>query len=320
MILVTGGLGFIGSHVTHALLGLGESCLTVQRSSGPVPEFLAGEVGRRLAIEQADVTDRARLRALGSRHRVTGIVHLAGGGFGVPDPVGAVRAEIASLCNVVEAARDWSIPRVSLASTIGVYAGAGTGLLSEDLPLPLTAGHQIPAFKKGNELLGGYLAGATGTEVVSLRIGAIWGPLGRPASPFFAAPQLVHAAVTGREPAPVLPHGPIRPAYAGDAGDLCYVRDCGRAIALLQLAPELRHRTYNVGSGRLTSNQEIADAIGKAIPGAQPALRPGRDPEATADIRLDLTRIHRDTGYRPEYGTERAVADYIGWLQAGHDR
>lgn len=321
MILITGGLGFIGSHVTRALLDLGESCVLAQRRAGPVPGFLSAEMGGRLAIEQVDIADRDAFLAAGSRHPVTGIVHLASGGIGVPDPIEAVRRETESLCNVLQAARDWDVPRVAVASTIGVYGGAGEGVLREDLPLPLSAGHQIPAFKKSNELLAGYLASATGIEVVNLRIAAIWGPLGRPASPFFAAPQLVHAAVTGRVPDTTTPHGRTRPAYAGNGSDLCYVRDCGRAIALLQAAGKLSHTTYNIATGRVTSNQDIADAIREVIPGARPQLRPGRDPDGPGqDICLDVARLRGDTGYRPEYGTQRAVADYVSWLQAGHER
>ena len=321
MILITGGLGFIGSHVARALLDLGEPCVATQRRTGPVADFLAGELGRGLAVEPADVTDPGALQAIGHRHKITGIVHLAGGGVAIPDPFVAVRTEAAILCNVLEAARDWQVPRVSIASTIGVYAGAGTGVLREDLPLPLTAGHAIPAFKKSSELLGGYLAGATGMEVVNLRIAAIWGPLGRPVSAFFAAPQLIHAAVTGRAPDAATPYGRPRPAYADDGGDLCYARDCGRAIALLQLAPALNHRTYNVASGQVTTNREVAGAIRDVIPGARPQLLPGRDPGGPGGgLCLDVTRLRDDTGYRPGYSTGQAVADYIGWLRAGHER
>jgi len=100
------------------------------------------------------------------------------------------------------------------------------------MTLPMTAGHAIPAFKKIGELLADYVSDATDLEVISFRIGSIWGPLGRAASPFFAAPQLVHAAVRGTSPdLSALPS----PARADDGIDLCYVRDCGRAIALLQV-------------------------------------------------------------------------------------
>ena len=57
VILITGGLGFIGSHTTRALLDLGESCILVQRRAAEVPDDMVGEVGRRVFIERADITE-----------------------------------------------------------------------------------------------------------------------------------------------------------------------------------------------------------------------------------------------------------------------
>jgi UDP-glucose 4-epimerase len=314
MILITGGLGFIGSHVTQALLDLGESCVLVQRRTSGPNELIAGDEGTRVFIEQADVTDQGALRDIGDRHKITGIVHLAGGfGLDASDPIGGARRGIEGLLNVFQMAADWGVTRVGVASTIGVYDGPGHSPLREDLPLPLTAVHPIPAAKKVHELLADFVASATGLEIYLMRIGGAWGPLGRPASRFIAAPQLVHAAVQGR--------ALDQPPYARDGADLIYVRDCGRAIALLQLAGRLGHRTYNVAGGRVTTNAELAAAIADVIPGARPGLRGGRDPDGLGrDIYLDISRLREDTGFEPGYDTPAAVADYIGWLQSGHDR
>ena len=171
MILVTGGLGFVGTHTTRALLDLGESCVLVQRREPVLPDGLAGRAG--LFTERADVGDLAALLEIGRRHPVTGIVHLAGSvpwPPGAQPPVTGARMAIGSLLNVVQAACEWQVPRVGLAS-IGVYGGADApGPLREDVPLPMTAGHAIPAFKKIGELLADYLTGATGIEIVSYRI------------------------------------------------------------------------------------------------------------------------------------------------------
>lgn len=324
MILIVGGLGFIGSHTTRALLDLGESCVLVQRHAASVPDLFADEAGERVVIEQADVADRPSLLEIGRRHKITGIVNLAGNFNLTPnlalnpgDPVGSVRTGIDGMLNVLQAALDWQVPRVGLASTIGVY-DAGDSPLREDLPLPLAAAHPIPAAKKVQELLSNYLGTATTLQTYNFRIGAAWGPLGRAASPFFAAPQLVHAAVRGTLP----DFSMLRSApHAQDSLDLVYARDCGRAIALLQLAGTLHHRVYNIASGRATTNQEVIGAIEKVVPGAQIDLPEGRDPNGSGRDRcLDISRLREDTGYQPDYDIERAVADYVGWLRAGHQR
>ena len=313
MILITGGFGFIGTHLTRALLDAGEQCVVAARRPGTLTH-------RRLAGELLDVTDRAAFLEIGRRHRITGIVNLVGAfGFGATDPVEDVRLSIESLLNVLEAARDWEVPRVGFASTIGVYLGATDKCpLREDVPLPMTTGHGIPAFKMFGVLLGDHFAAGTGIEIVNYRIAGAWGPGGRPASLFLAAPALVHAAVNGTAP----DFTTLRsPAYADDAADLIYVKDCARAIAALHLTTTLNHRTYNVGGGRPTTNAEIAAAIATLVPGARSDLLDGRDPNGLdTDIYLDITRLRTDTGYEPEYDTQRAVADYLAWLRAGNER
>ncbi|MFB6706111.1 NAD-dependent epimerase/dehydratase family protein [Streptomyces sp. NPDC056333] len=312
MILVTGGFGFIGSHTVRALLDLGEDCVVVQRRARELPAVLAGA---RVEVEQADVADRDALLAIGHRHDITGIVHLAGSypWPPVPDaPVDATRRALDGLLNIAQAAQEWGVRRLGVASTIGVYFGARSdGPLREDVPLSMSARVSIPTFKKVGELLGGFIADTTGVDIVNYRVSGTWGPLGRP-DPFFAAPALVHAAARGTTPD--LSHL-VGPAFAEDGLDLNYVKDTGRAIALLQLAGKLNHRTYNVGSGRATTNAQLIETIRKVVPDAQVDLPAGGD---APHLVLDISRLQEDTGYRAEYDTERAVGDYIAWLRAGN--
>lgn len=322
LILITGGMGFIGSHTARALLDRGEPCVLAQRRSAEPPDLPWLNDTGPVVLEQVDVADLTGLMEIGKRHRITGIVHLAGsvpwppGAF---EPVDGARRAIGSLLNVVQAARDWGVDRLCVASTIGVYGGVeGPAPLREDAPLPMTASHVIPAYKKIGELLTDHLAGAIGVEIVAMRISAVWGPLGRPSSMFFPAPQLVHAAARG---GPV-DLSPLRgPVYAGNGIDACYVSDCARAIASLQLAESLNHRVYNVASGRLTTNGEFVAALQACEPGFDFDLVDGRDPQGPAhDVCLDITRIRQDTGYEPAYDTHSAVADYLAWLRAGRPK
>jgi UDP-glucose 4-epimerase len=313
MILVTGGSGFIGSHTVRALAELGESCVVVQRRSADVPAYLA-ELP--VVAAQADVADLDALRAAGARRAITGMVHLAG----YPAPhgtVGGVESTvemIRGLLNVVRVADEWGVRRVGLASTIGVYGGlVHDGPLTEDLPVQLTAPHPIPRSKKIGELLGEQLAEATGVEIVNLRISGTWGPLGHQ-DPFFAAPALIHASAHRR---PLDLSGLLVQPHLGDGLDLCYVKDTGRAIALLQLADRLNHRTYNVASGHVTTNADVIAAIRAVVPDADLELPNGATPTGN---HLDITRLHHDTGYEPQYDTAHAAADYIAWLRAGNAR
>ena len=319
MQLITGGMGFVGLHTARALLDQGESCILATTQTGTLRKahFVEDNVGTRVFIERLDVGDLSALLSLRDRHRITGIVHLSGA-----SPLGTcehMRANATQLLNVLQAAQEWKLRRVSIASTIGVYAGVSIGPdpLAEDLTLPMTPFHPIPTFKKISELLAPTVGGAAGFEVVHFRFGA-WGPLAHhPPSPMNIQCQLVRAAVQGRA---LDFTQPCSRAFAEDGADISYVKDCGRAIALLQLAGRLNHRTYNVGYGHAIRNQDFADAIKRVIPSAAIELPKGFDPRGPGRvIALDTTRIRQDTGFEPAYGVEQGIADYAAWLRAGHE-
>jgi UDP-glucose 4-epimerase len=316
MILVTGGLGSIGSHTARALLDLGEPVMvTAHRSTRP-PEFLSGS--DRLVVEPLDVADQAAFLDLGTRHGITEIVHLAASRFDLPDPVEYLRADANALLNALRAATVWGVRRFAVASSIAVYlggdggSGGDGGALREDSPRPGPAVHQIPVFKQVAELFSTLAGAHGGFEPVNLRIGTVWGPLGEPDNPFTPLPRLLNAAVRGEDP-DLTPPRP--PAFAEDAGDLCYVKDCGRAIALLMTAERLQHTAYNVSSGHPVRYREVVDAINSAVPGADLRLPAGRNPERPPDHHLDISRLRAATGFTPEYDVTRSVADYVDWLR-----
>ena len=309
MILVTGGLGFIGAHTVRALASLGQRCLAATRSLVPDPAPFA-DLGDMVMAVQADAVDPSSLRRVGDRRRISGIIHLAAPAPGPPGERAAfVRTSINALLNLLDAAVEWGVPRVSLASSVGVYQGVPDPPFREDARLRQVPIDPIPAAKNAAELLAAIVTQFAGPQVVNLRIATIWGP--GSASRASAVPNLVHAAVRGE---------PVRqPVYAHDGADLCYVADCARAIALLQCAETLLHSTYNVGSGRPTSPAQVCDALSRIIPGAAPSLAPGRDPSGPGhDTWLDITRLRHDTGFRPAYDLDRGLREYAGWLRDGH--
>jgi UDP-glucose 4-epimerase len=320
-------MGFIGLHTARALVDHGHRCVITAHRTLREPDFIKDDTNERVLIERVDVADRASVLELGERHRIRGILHLADPSlthlFDADLPASTLiddqRRGIGALFNVLEAASDWGAPRVTVISTIGVYGGLeDMRALREDLPLPLLAGgNPIAASKQTAELLSGFLAERIGVQLVTARLPAVWGPLGRRSSRFFAAPALIHAAAGAASP----DSSTFEAIYADDAIDMLYVKDCARAIALLHTSDQLRHTTYNVGSGRATSNRQLVDAIATMTRDTKPQLRQGRAPHGPGqDIYLDTTRLRQDTGFEPRYNLETAAADYIGWLRAGNDQ
>jgi nucleoside-diphosphate-sugar epimerase len=101
--------------------------------------------------------------------------------------------------------------------------------------------------------------------------------------------------------------------YAEDGGDCYYAPDAGRAIALLATAEVLRHNTYNVSSGRMFTNRDLADALQAITPGLHLDLLPGRQNGPGADPYLDITGLTQDTGFTPAFDSTTAVGDYVAW-------
>ena len=300
MILVTGGLGMIGAHTARALVDLGHEVVVTTHRRTEVPSFLAGKV----TVESLDVTDRHAFLALGGRHDISDIVHLAGTIPG-EDPVSFFRADVTGLLNALDAARTWGVRRFAIASSLGVYIGRTETPWHEELALPTAElPHLIVAFKKAAEPLTTHSLQGSGVQPVVLRIGSIWGPLMDPESPFNHIPPYISAVLRGEEP---------QPLYADDGGDSCYAPDAGRAIALLMTAETLRHDTYNVSSGRPATNRGLADALQAITPGLRLDLLPGRQDGPGDDPYLDTTRLTHDTGFAPTFDVATAVADYVAW-------
>jgi len=321
MQLITGGLGFVGANTAQALLNLEADCVLTQHRKGRVPEFLKDQVGRRVFIEQADVHDIDSLRALGEKHKITGIVHLVTGGV----PTGRANAfeltedihnTVKSIANIIQIAQEWGVKRVTLTSAPVIYNGITELPWREDQPLPMTATYPMEAAKKCGEILSSYLGFQTKVECIEVRLAAMYGPNYDATRGVFIG-RLVHAAVKGEKPnIQGIRFGSV---YAADGGDHCYIKDAARGIALLQTADQLNYKLYNVSSGRPTTNQDVVNAINKVFPNFQVELPAGHMPGLPATLwYFDISRVHVDTGFEPEFSLEAGIADYVNWLKAGN--
>jgi len=104
-------------------------------------------------------------------------VHLADPGLGAILAAEEFRINMLGLINILEAGRISRVSRISVASSIVVHAGLSAGPYREDQPLRVASSSPTEAFKKASETLALHYSQRTKTEVIALRISAIWGPL-----------------------------------------------------------------------------------------------------------------------------------------------
>ena len=310
MILITGGLGFIGLHTARRFLDVGEPVVLSQYRVRREPDFIKAELGKRAFIETLDVTSANDVIDIVRKHKVTGIVHLAVPGLGALSAAEDYRMNVIGFLNVLEAARSFDMRRVSLASSVAVYAGLAEGPFREDALVPVQSGNPTETFKKALEILGLHYASRTNLEVVALRIGTPFGPLYHS----LAAPtsRIIHAAAKG-VPADFTGARGGAPHQEDDTGAF-YVKDCARAIQLVQMADKLSQRIFNISSEAPMKYREFVAVVKKVVPGAQIDLPPGHGPRNRPNAYLDITRLKQEVGYQPEYTIERAVEEYIDWL------
>lgn len=324
MILITGGMGFVGLNTTKALLTVGEDIVlttslptdaAIARMNQTMrePNFLTPCIGKRVFVETVDILNAEKLTEVGRLRGVTAIVHLVGGPMIGPLSQG-LRDNMLTSLSMLEAASAIGVKRVVQASSIAIYAGVSVDApWREDAPLPIASPHPMTAYKKISEICADYYSLRTNLNVVSVRFGA-YGPLTRWRR--FFLHRAVDAAVRG-VPGPELTPGETTFYEDDNTGDWCYVADLASAITSLLLASTLTYSLYNVGSGKILSNRDAAEAVRRAVPNSIVSLQPGGS-GSPINPPLDISRIQSDTGWAPQYTIDSGVAEWIGWLKAGN--
>lgn len=308
MILITGGMGFIGLHTAKQFLDNGHSVVLTQYRSRREPEFLKDHIGKNLHIAHCDVRDRDAVLGVVKQYGVTDIAHLVAPPLFTLPPDEDFDTAVLGVLNMLQLSREAGVKRLTLASSGGVYGGIPAGPFREDMPLPMDVKSPTETFKKVWEILGTHYADRTGFDVVNMRIGSIWGPLFWHGG-IFPVVRLCYAAVRGDG----LGEGPE--LFEDDESAPCYVTDCAAGIMAVQTADSLKHRTYNVSTDVAVTNRRIIQAIQKVVPEFEISLSPGTGPRNRPSPNFDTTRLREDTGFVAKYDIDAAVAEYIAWLR-----
>jgi UDP-glucose 4-epimerase len=302
-VVVTGGAGFIGSHVADAFLERGNEVLVVDDFSSGSRENLPEEA----EVAELDIADAARLETAFSEFNPDFVCHLAAQvsvTVSVADPARDFASNVQGTFNVVRSATDHGA-RVAFASTGGALYGEGAPLPTPEtyVPQPLSP---YGASKQAAEAYVATFQRLTGIAHAVLRLGNVYGPRQDPHGEAGVVAIFSERLLTGAPPV-VYGHGtPTR--------DYVHARDIVRAFTTL--AETEVAGTFNLGWGReITVLQVLAGlqrAAGTTVEPQLESLRPG---ELTRSA-IDSSSAQAAFGWRPEVGLEDGLAETLDWFAA----
>lgn len=304
--LVTGGAGFIGSHVVDAFLAREDEVFVVDDLSAGKREYVAQDTG----FERLDIVDQAGLRRIVADFRPDVVCHLAAQAsvtVSVNRPDRDLDVNVVGTFNVSETAREVGA-RVVFASTGGALYGDRAPIPTrEDFPPePLSP---YGASKQAGEAYVATWGRLHGIPNVVLRLGNVYGPRQNPHGEAGVVAIFSDRLCNGGLP---VVYGEGKPTR-----DYVHVTDIARAFVLAADAPA--GGTFNVGHGREVNVLELLavmqGAAGTSVEPRHEPLRPGELQRSA----LDSTAIAQALGWRPEVEFAEGIAETYRWY-AGDGR
>ena len=312
-ILLTGGAGFIGSHVLDALVGRGQAVTVVDDFDDYYDpaikrENIAGaRATGRVRVVEGDIRDSSLWDGLGTEDWQA-VIHLAaraGVRPSIENPALYLDVNVGGTGRVLEWAHRAGVP-VVYASSSSVYGDGYPVPFAEDAA-PLRPVSPYGASKVACETLAQTWARMVGLRSVGLRFFTVYGPRQRP--------DLAIHKFAAR-----IDRGEIIPVF-GDgtsARDYTHVRDITAGVVAAMdglLAGTLHHEVYNLGSDRGVTLDGMIRSIERAV---GKSARIDRLPDQVGDVKqtwADVNRAAEDLGYAPSIGFDEGVDEFVAWLR-----
>jgi len=301
-VLVTGGAGFIGSHVVERLLADGHEVSVVDNCSAGRPSYVA----RPATLHVCDLRS-PRLEAVFADARPQAVVHVAAQasvGRSVTDPVVDASVNILGTLGLLTACRRWGVTRVVYTSTGGAaYGDTEVVPTPEDHPTNATSPYGVS--KVAAERYLECWAGLTGLSVLTFRLANVYGPRQNPRGEAGVIAIFVYRLLRGE--------GCVINGDGGQTRDYVFVGDVAEAIARSLERPETRG-VVNIGTGLETSVNEVYERLARAIGIDCPATHAPAKPGEQRRSVLDPTRAKMLLGWTPtvslDDGLQRTVAAF----------
>ena len=310
-IFLTGGAGFIGSHLTERLLQQGHMVTCIDNFDDfygrPIKEKnIAGFIDHpKFRLVEGDIRDKGLLAELFEKERYSVIVHLAakaGVRPSVEDPLEYFDVNINGTLNILEHANRFGVKKMIFASSSSVYGN------NEKIPFAETdfVDHPISPYaasKKSGELLCYTYHALYDMDISCLRFFTVYGPRQRPD---LAIHKFARLILDGK-PVPVYGDGSFK-------RDFTYVDDTVSGI--LKAIEKLKgYHVYNFGNSRTISVLEMITALEDAL-GIKAKI--DHKPQQPGDVRLtyaDISTSKAEIGYEPQTDFRTGIAQFVSWLR-----
>jgi UDP-glucose 4-epimerase len=313
-VLITGGMGVIGSMAAHRFVEEGHRPVLMARH---VDKGLIRLIENDVDIEVGDVVDLPRILSIIQTHQITHIVHTAAliGELSHQNPPQSVNINVIGTLNILEAARFMKVQRVVYTSAKGVY-GNITGEYGYPTYKPLTEDYPknpvriYESAKLMSEHMGQFYQRTYGLEFVALRFSQTYGP-GKTVAKWggrAVVSQIIEGACSGT---------PVKVEKGGDQkNDFLYTKDAALGIYLACTKREIHYSAYNIGTGVGVTLKDFAGEVKRLIPQADIHIGPGLSvmDEPRASV-FDISRAQQDLGFSPRFPTAKAVEDYVTTLK-----
>ena len=325
-VLVTGAAGFIGFHVSMALLARGDIVIGIDNLNDyydvKLKEARLAEIqkhinARNFHFIKADVADMRALQDVFDIHKPQRVVHLAaqaGVRYSIENPNAYVQSNLVGFVNILEACRQHQVEHLVYASSSSVYGGNTKLPFSEqdnvDHPVSLYA-----ATKKANELMAHTYSHLYAIPTTGLRFFTVYGPWGRPdMSPFLFAD-----AILNNRAIKVFNHGDMM-------RDFTYIDDIVEGVVRVLdkpavaedpdgdgIAAKAHYRIFNIGNSQpeklMDFIGEMEFSLGKIAVKEFLPMQPG-DIKATF---ADTSALEAWVGFKPASGLRQGVGNFAKW-------